>query len=171
MKRPYMATDAELLEWMLSQGRRSGTCLLWPFGTFYTGYGCIRYTGSQVGVHRLTWALVHNIDVFTMDSYANVLHSCDVKLCFEPTHLHLGDASQNALEAFERGQRTAPIGMLNAMARLTPENVAYIRSRRYIDKSADLADQFDITASYVRTLWANCTKVRRIDAVREALRP
>jgi hypothetical protein len=34
-----------------------------------------------------------------------VLHSCDNKLCVNPSHLSCGDHSQNIKEAWERGQR------------------------------------------------------------------
>lgn len=56
-----------------------------------------------------------------------VLHSCDVPLCCNPDHLHLGTARDNMNEMKKRGRERKAIGEKNHKSKLTEEKVIEIR--------------------------------------------
>lgn len=75
-------------------------CWLWTGPTNGNGYGRISTTDGHKGVHRVSMRL------FKPDEYEetlDVLHSCDIPKCFNPTHLRCGDDSENTKDAVERG--------------------------------------------------------------------
>ena len=55
-------------------------------------YGRYKYKGKLWRVHRLAWVL----NGHTLNPSDQLNHSCGNSLCFNPSHLYVGDASQNA---------------------------------------------------------------------------
>lgn len=71
-------------------------CWIWH-GRSNHGYGSITVRGGgDMGAHRAMWYAKHG-DPGALD----VLHNCNVKLCINPLHLHLGTHKQNFKEASE----------------------------------------------------------------------
>lgn len=56
-----------------------------------------------------------------------VLHNCDVPLCCNPEHLHLGTSQDNMDEMQQRGRKRPAKGEKNRHAKLTNETVLEIR--------------------------------------------
>ena len=66
----------------------SDPCLFWRYGLNGDGYGRHR---SRL-VHRLVWEQVHG----SLDRSKDVLHLCHRRACFQPAHLYVGSAAENA---------------------------------------------------------------------------
>ena len=66
----------------------SDPCLFWRYGLNGDGYGV--YRGQRV--HRLVWAQVHS----SLERSEDVLHLCHRRACFQPAHLYVGSAVENA---------------------------------------------------------------------------
>ena len=66
----------------------SHPCLFWRYGLNGDGYG--RHGGKLV--HRLVWEQVHG----SLDRSEDVLHLCHRRACFQPAHLYVGAAAENA---------------------------------------------------------------------------
>lgn len=93
-------------------------------------YGTVYLPGvGMVYAHRQAWETANG----PIPDGMQVLHHCDVPLCIEPTHLFLGTQADNMADAKRKG-RLAPgdatrhLGAENGRAKLTPEQVAEIRS-------------------------------------------
>lgn len=89
--------------------------------------------------HRIAWRLERG-DI----GDDKVLHECDNKLCVNPDHLYLGDASDNRLDEVKRGDR----------GDLTPQEVAEIRDKYATTDvtQGELADEYGIAQSNISRL-------------------
>lgn len=76
-------------------------CFLWIRTVNNRGYGQITYRGRPILAHRAAWEVAHAKKI---PAGALVLHSCDNPSCVNPSHLRLGDASENASDAVARGR-------------------------------------------------------------------
>ena len=82
-----------------------------------------------------------------------VLHKCDNTKCFNPDHLFLGTHQDNMNDMASKGRRVSLYGTDSPNAKLTPEQVADIRTR-HIPRvnTRELAEEFGITKQYVGQL-------------------
>jgi predicted DNA-binding protein (UPF0251 family) len=111
--------------------RNVNGCLEWTGATNGKGYGRIGVDGRMMAAHRVVWQLVHGI----LPTGMLVCHRCDNRRCVEETHLFVGSARDNALDAISKGRApqlvsAAPggkCGEANSRARLTRSEVATIR--------------------------------------------
>lgn len=76
-------------------------CWIWAAGRNSWGYGYIRVGRKMVRAHRFAYALVNG----PILNGLCVLHSCDVRACVRPSHLGLGDQSENVSDQYRRGRR------------------------------------------------------------------
>ncbi len=76
-------------------------CWLWLGCITRVGYGLFNNGEKNRSAHRAS----HELFKGPIPENMMVLHTCDVKSCVNPNHLYLGDASQNAKDAVERGQK------------------------------------------------------------------
>jgi len=105
-------------------------CWTWEGPQDKNGYG-IFGSGKFFKCHRASYLLFKGeIPLKKM-----ILHRCDVPACFNPDHLYIGDAKQNAKDALERGQHpTGPHPKKacphekNGNAKLSKEDVIAIRA-------------------------------------------
>lgn len=95
-------------------------CWIWKGSLSSKGYGKL---GNRQA-HRVAWELYRS----AIPDGLCVLHSCDVKRCVNPSHLHLGTVQDNALEAVSRGLWPKQKGQHNGNARLTQAQVKEIRN-------------------------------------------
>ncbi len=75
-------------------------CLIWMLGESY-GYGHVKFGGKQFFAHRLAWELTFG----DIPKGIEVLHHCDIPLCFNPKHLFLGTQADNLHDAQLKGRR------------------------------------------------------------------
>jgi hypothetical protein len=104
---------------------KTDTCWLWKNGT--SGYGAINYQGRNHRANRVSWLLHHG----PVPDGQWVLHRCDNPPCVNPSHLFLGDRSDNMRDAAAKGrldQQRNPLRRRPAMAVFTPDDVRAIRA-------------------------------------------
>ena len=134
-------------------------CWLWT-GTVFrdTGYGQITYDKKVQSVHRLS---LHVFRGFSLDPKIMVLHLCDVKRCYNPKHLYLGDHAANTRDAHLRKRFKS--GAHHPMAKLDEAKVIKIRKLIAAGHSySGIAKKFGVDSSLIglikrRKAWA-CVK-------------
>lgn len=124
-------------------------CWEWTGGrTGTNGHGQIRNAqGDKDLAHRLSWQLHYG----PIPDGLLVLHSCDNPICVNPKHLHLGTASDNIKEAYDRGLLTPKRGVLNGHAKLTGEQVMRIRYEYAVGQRTqrDIARELGVSQSAI----------------------
>lgn len=75
-------------------------CWPWTASLHTAGYGQFTVGRKPRRAHRVSYEL-HNGPI---PPGVLVLHSCDNRLCVNPTHLHLGNQALNAQECWGRGR-------------------------------------------------------------------
>jgi len=60
----------------------------------------MRFLGNMVCVHRISASLFFDFDI---SSSLDICHHCDVKNCWEPTHLFPGTQADNSRDAAAKG--------------------------------------------------------------------
>ena len=102
-------------------------CRLWA-GSLTNGYGQTYLPGrGTLRVHRLAWESLHG----SIPDGMQVCHHCDVRNCYEPTHLFLGTQSDNMRDAWRKGRGISNwphVGERHPRAKLTDAAVAEIRA-------------------------------------------
>jgi hypothetical protein len=79
---------------------KSGNCWEWTAATFtQMGYGEFWLNGNKYA-HRVSWQ-IHNGEIPEGEL---VLHHCDNPVCVNPSHLYLGDASDNMQDMAKRSE-------------------------------------------------------------------
>jgi HNH endonuclease len=79
----------------------------------------VRRNWRQIYVHRLSWVLTYG----RVRKGLHVLHRCDVRECFNPSHLFLGTPKDNIHDMISKGRE-------NWSKKLTEEKVIKIRKDR-----------------------------------------
>jgi hypothetical protein len=140
-----------------SRVEKTDTCWLWTGGRTSAGYGAFHLVGkgNYEGAHRYSFTLAGG---FIPDKW-HVCHSCDVKLCVNPSHLFVGTSGANQLDSLAKGRRRLfwnaeskrkVRGEGNTNAKLTDEVVRKIRKLRSAGVSLkEVAAEFDVAPSTV----------------------
>jgi len=131
-------------------------CWLWIAKTkkFSNGnYGIIWLDDKWKYAHRVSWELTHG----KIPDGLDVLHKCDEPSCVNPSHLFIGTQADNNLDRDRKGRQVAPRGIHNGNAKLTDEQVVFIRNSK--ESSIQLSKVVGIASSGIR-------KIRRGEAWR-----
>jgi hypothetical protein len=123
-------------------------CLIWPFAKNHKGYGVINDEGATRRVHRIMCEHRHGAPPSPAHQAA---HSCGKGHlgCVNKMHLDWKTPKDNHADLAAHG--TLNIGQRNGSAKLSPQEVAAIRSARGISQDA-LAKQFGVTRSAVYSI-------------------
>jgi hypothetical protein len=84
--------------------RNDGGCLEWNGALNTCGYGVLRFAGRIVLAHRLAYRLTHPDWRPHQGRRPYVLHRCDNRRCFEPSHLMAGSHEENMRQMKARGR-------------------------------------------------------------------
>lgn len=117
----------------------------WPFAR-YTGtqqYGRMKYRGSQWLAHRVAYTLEHG----EIPEGLDILHSCDNPPCCNPAHLRPGTDSENIREALDKGRMVLPKGEKHPAAKLTDQEVEYVRSST--KDALALSRELDVSRTHI----------------------
>ena len=119
-------------------------CWNWVGHTNRGGYGQMRVRGKTYSAHRLSFMLNRG----PIPDGVCVLHRCDVPACVNPDHLFLGTDLDNKNDMIAKGRN--PIGPKHGRARLTPEQVAEIRTKRSAGSGLrSLAKEFGVSQTAI----------------------
>lgn len=132
--------------WSKVDRRAPNQCWPWTGSRIRTGYGRIGVDGKNAFANRVVWVLTHG----PIPQGFDVLHHCDNPPCCNPTHLFLGDHSENMRDRERKGRHNAPRGSKHGIAKLTEDAVIAIRERRRQGERGDLlAAEFGVSPSAI----------------------
>lgn len=138
-KKPVLAmTDSDRLRFYSKIRENPVTgCYEWVAAKNTSGYGIFRLGCYQpmVASHRVAYMLHHKIELprYVEGDPTLVLHTCDNRICCNPSHLWLGTRDDNAKDAAKKGRIVSkgvpPIGVgeKNGRSKITESAVALIR--------------------------------------------
>jgi len=138
-------TAAQLKRFWSRGERTASGCLLWTGQLSEKGYGKVLINGRRWRVHRLALALVGR----ELTPGMQVCHSCDVRRCYEPSHLWLGRNLDNVADAMRK--RRIPVGTSKALSKLTESAVREKRQKRALGVGpSELAREFGVSSRTIR---------------------
>ena len=124
------STNVQLLMQLLTSIPDGDACMVWPGkkmgGWVDGGYGRCSFNGKVTLVHRKAYEMA----VGPIPEGICVLHRCDNRPCFRPSHLFLGTYADNVHDCNAKGRRNNPMGIRHGRAKLTLEQVEEIRRLR-----------------------------------------
>lgn len=132
--------DNDCWPWSAGTNGRQGYGLFWP------------HWRKPVLAHRFAY----EVAVGLIPTDLEVLHTCDNRLCCNPAHLFLGTQADNMADMRAKGRAAAKdhVGARNPNARLTPDQVAAIRSAStgaYGEQSR-LAHEYGVNPTTIRNI-------------------
>lgn len=140
--------------WSKVDKRGPNDCWLWTATKTSFGYGSFRMGSATDGTrrkemaHRLAYMLATDEQI---PAGKVVMHSCDNPTCVNPAHLSIGTYSENGKAAYDRQRRFSTVqpGEDHPRARLTQEQVVYIRKVGKDRTLRNLATQFNVSPSTI----------------------
>lgn len=130
-------------------------CWPWQASTWKKGYGRF-YVNSRLVLpaHRAQMMLL----VGAIPADIEVCHTCDNPVCVNPKHLFLGTTKDNAADKVAKGRAASAPGEKNHFAKLSPENVIFIRSKQRSSREfGDLSRQFGVSEGAIRFAYSGET--------------
>lgn len=119
-------------------------CWEWQAGTAPGGYGLITKEGESEIATRVVWELKYD----EKPGDLNVLHKCDNPPCVNPSHLYLGDQSDNLFDHMEAEDRN--YGEDHPGAKLTENQVKDIRRKAEEGtEREELAKEYEVTVQNI----------------------
>jgi hypothetical protein len=126
-------------------------CKLWTGSLNTRGYGHKRVHGKLERVHRLAYAELHGPII----GGTVICHHCNVKSCYEITHLYPGTQQENVQQAVADG----------LMGKLNPVQVQELREKMKVQVAwgekgralRKLAAEYGVTSSALRSILRNET--------------
>lgn len=120
----------------------------WPWTGFREsrGYGqCYISASSTRKAHRIAFEISNG----PIPPGLLVRHRCDNPPCCNPAHLETGTDADNVRDRVERGRNGCAKGTRNGRAKLTEEQVAFIRDQRGKMLQRELGEMFGIAQAMV----------------------
>lgn len=110
--------------WAKVEKRGPNDCWLWTASKDRHGYGTFQLNGKPRKAHRLSWVLSNG----PVPDGLCVCHSCDVRLCVNPSHLWAGSNKANTVDMVAKGRNVTLRGEEASWSKLTNEEVVAIKS-------------------------------------------
>lgn len=144
-----------------SKVEKTEGCWIWRGAMTASGYGVFSIKCKYIRAHRASY-IIHHGDI--PDS-SLVLHSCDVRNCVNPDHLHLGTPKQNMDEMRDRGRERKPSGESHSSCKLSDADIEEIkRLRKNKVTGVKIANMFGISLQYVYEIaWGKYRKKKHIE--------
>lgn len=111
--------------WSKVDIRQDDECWPWTGSKFSNGYGRYFAQGKSFGAHRISLSLKLGREIA---SNMCAMHTCDNKICVNPSHLEEGTVADNVADMDAKGRRADKRGSLNGMSSLSERDVQKIRS-------------------------------------------
>jgi len=122
---------------------RSGECWEWLASKNHKGYGQFHINRHPYRAHRIAIF----VDGSDIPSGMMVCHSCDNPGCVNPDHLFLGVDLDNVRDMHEKGRARVAFGESHCRAKITENDVRFIRSSGLSNK--DLSNMFGVTTQAI----------------------
>jgi hypothetical protein len=100
-------------------------CKIWTGLVLNNGYGQIWFNGRMISTHRAAYMLYKG----DIPQGQMIRHTCDTKVCCEPSHIILGTHADNMKDMVERNRSHKRPGELHPLAKLTDKDVLEIRAK------------------------------------------
>lgn len=144
------STEADF--WAKTKPVESG-CWEWQGSCLRSGYGQVKYQGTQYLAHRVAAYLAGILPSLAKGRSGPygflVCHSCDNKKCCNPEHLSLGTAQSNIRDAYDRGLVAGRPGTKHHAVKLSDSDIIEMRRRHAEGETAtDLAAHFGISRTH-----------------------
>ena len=96
-----MTTPKTLSERFWEKVDKAAECWVWTATKYWkgAGYGGFWLKGRTVGAHRASWEITYG----DIPKGRMVLHQCNNPVCVKPSHLYLGNHSDNIRDAVRAG--------------------------------------------------------------------
>ena len=143
--------DVPITDRIWPKMKKGPGCWEWTGYRNPLGYGEIRIHDVLHRVHRLTWTLTYG----PIPEGLFVCHKCDNPACVRPSHLFLGTQADNMIDmaAKERGRNKVMVGSDNPSAKLTENDVTYIRSLKGKLTGTEVAVLYGVTHVLIYDIW------------------
>ncbi len=134
-------------------------CWLWSGALSKDGYGKITIGGRTKRVnrvkrvHRVSWELHFG----PIPAGLCVCHRCDTRPCANPAHLFLGTVADNMADKAAKRRCADQRGTSNPFNKLTPDQVAEIRTLKGLVFQRDLAAKFGTCQSNISLIQRGVT--------------
>lgn len=134
----FRRTNGHRIEPELNTG-----CQLWAGSRSKAGYGTLTWEGETRLAHRCAYEDEHGVGAA---AGVTVRHKCDTPPCVNTDHLIGGTQADNVQDAFDRGRINPRRGQHVNTAKLSPEEVLYIRRQGAAGRTvAAIAREFEMT--------------------------
>lgn len=122
-------------------------CWEWQGCLINNGYGVRSINRTTFLVHRLSWLLTYG-----KQTEKFLLHSCDNRICVNPSHLREGDHLDNARDKTSRDRQAK--GETHGRRKLQTKDIPEIERLYYVAKLTDveIAKRFEVTRSTISNI-------------------
>lgn len=146
-----MNITSEVISRFWEKVNKADSCWNWTAATFQgNGYGMFSIEHHPYRAHRVSWVLSYG----KIPENLYVLHTCDNRLCVNPGHLWVGTHIDNMQDMWNKGRGVATENYLSGeaapQAKLTEEQVLYIRENCSTYSQRELASMFKVMRSTIR---------------------
>ncbi len=97
---------SDVFERFVKFTRYKDGCWIWTGAKRTSGYGVFKLDGKAESAHRVSYKLFKG----NIPEGIFVCHTCDNPMCVNPDHLFLGTASDNMMDAQNKGRLVIPEG-------------------------------------------------------------
>lgn len=127
-------------------------CWIWTGAKSPQGYGQIRHNGRACNAHRVSWELANDKQI---PAGMFACHSCDCRLCVNPSHIFIGTPKDNIADMMQKGRHgkmpATYRGERTGQAKFTDDQVRQIKrelANGYRNQSA-IARRFGVHTSTI----------------------
>ena len=150
-------TDFERVLEKISFGFGEDACWTWLGAIQTDGYGSVGIKKDGKWRMTLPHRFMYEECLGKIPEKMCVCHSCDNPACVNPKHLFLGTHKDNMLDKLNKGRVPDMTGENNPNAKLSKEDVLYIRSYFGVLNITELSRLFNVTPTNISDIVKNET--------------
>lgn len=120
-------------------------CWHWTGPKFSNGYGSFKSCGGDYLAHRVAFEVF-----FGRKPVGILMHTCDNRLCVNPSHLVEGTTAENIKDMLDKGRGNSPRGMKVPRCALSDDDVLEIKARRLSgEQCKSIALDYPVSAVHI----------------------